>query len=184
MKNESFIDRLASILVRDKAIKEQMGDTLCKEFKGRSKEVVDNFLLTEGLVDEASLLKALSEVYQVPAFDVEGYFFSHFLLHQLPKDLLLRNCIIPLEVLAGENILSVVASDPHDENLLPKIGEHVSYDLNFLVGICPQIRRAINTFYDDPLTITDEYEAVPAEEIEEKKALEIAKRMIDRTGRT
>ncbi len=183
MKNQSFIDDLAVILVRDNVIKDAMGQTLRKDYKGRSKEAVNDFLLSEGLVDEAALLKALSEIYQVPAFDAEGYFFRHWLLRKFPKDFLLRNCIIPLRVLADDNILTVVASDPKDENLLPKLGEHVSYNISFLVGICPQIRTAISTFYDDPVTITDEYEAVPQEEREEKIALDIAKRMIDKTGR-
>jgi hypothetical protein len=141
---------------------------------------VDNFLLDEGFVDKEDLLAALSKYYNTPAFDVDGYFFDHRLLLEFPKGFLLRNMIIPVAVFAGDNILTVVCNDPSDASLLPKIGEHVSYDLDLLVGIAPRITSAVKEFYDDSLTVTDDLEYVPAEEREEKIALEMAKRKIDR----
>lgn len=175
---KQFWSQIADILERDKAISKQTANTLKKDFVGRSKPEICDFLLTAGLVSKKDLLQALSKYYQVPPFDVEGYFFSHLLLRQFPKDFLLRNVIIPVEVLAGDNIVTMVAGDPSDTSLLPKIGEYVSYVVQFFVGIDRDITDAVKSYYEEPLTVTDADQYI-AEEEEEKKALEIEKRKLD-----
>lgn len=168
----TFAQGLADILLKNGMISADTAQVLKKEFKDRSKEAVDNFLLEEGLVEKEDLLKALSKYFNVPAFDVQGYFFDHYLLKEFPEDFLLRNYLIPLYTEAGENMLVMVASDPLDEDLLPKIGEIVSYDLEFMVGIAPDITDAIEQYYENPLTITDNYNDLSTQEAEEKLALE------------
>jgi len=115
-------------------------------------------LLEKGLVDEAGLLKALAQYYQVPGFDVIGYFFNTYLLRMFPEDFLTRNACIPVEV--DENIMAMVVSEPDDLNLLARIGEYVSYDIRFRVGIRRDIVSAVREFYDKPFTrepLTEEY---------------------------
>ena len=63
-----------------------------------------------------------------------------------PKDMLLRNAIIPLEV--DENMMIMVASEPDDPELLFEIGEYVSYDIQFYVGLGRDICDAVKEFYD------------------------------------
>ena len=74
----------------------------------------DNFLLQEGLVAKENLLKALSEYYQVPPFDVIGHFFDHDLVIEFPTRFFMRNEIIPLQEI-NDNMLYVVAANPADE---------------------------------------------------------------------
>src|SRR5579863_1149364 len=114
----------------------------------------DEFLLSEGLLDTENLLQALSEYYQVPSFDTVGYFFERHLLHMFPKEMLLRNEIIPMQV--DENMMIVVAAKPDNPDLLFEIGEYVSYDIRFYVGVARNICDAVEEYYDKADTEVDE----------------------------
>lgn len=152
--DEQFVRTITDILVRQKAISPGEGASLANDFDRSSQVQFDFFLIDEGLVDEAALLAALAEYYQVPSFNAVGYLFSCFLLRKFPKSFLLRNKVVPLTV--DENMLVVVAAHPSDPELLPKLGEHVSYDIRFNVGIARDIIGAIEEFYDiSPTEITD-----------------------------
>ena len=145
-----FVKEISKILAEQGTVSEGEALAMQDAFERVSQEAFDQFLLDEGLVDEDDLLKALSEYYQVPAFSVGAYFFDTRLLRMFPKSFLLRNALIPVE--RDENMLIMVAAHPSDENLLPKIGEHVSYDIRFHVGIYGDICDAVKEFYDKATT--------------------------------
>src|SRR5262249_46683610 len=145
-KQQTFVEKFSSILHKQGTITADQSKAYKKMFYDRSQEAFDDFLLEEGLVSRPDLLKALSEYYQVPSFDVSGHFFSYFRLHEFPKDFLLRNSIIPLE--CDEVTLIVVASAPDDGILLKKIGDHVAYDIAFFVGLAQDIQDAVKEYYD------------------------------------
>jgi Type II secretion system (T2SS), protein E, N-terminal domain len=172
-KHEAFVEALCSILIKNNIVSAAEAVVMKRLFKDRSSDTFDDFLLSEGLVEKHDLLNALSEYYRVPAFDVVGYFFEHALLHAFPKEFLYENAIIPLEV-DDESILLMIAADPHDENLLPAIGNHVSYDVQFMVGIRQDIEDAIDEFYDQSLAVVDEDSDLDAErrQRDEEKELE------------
>lgn len=145
-KRESFAHALCAIFEKRGLISPKESHLLQDSFKKSTKEAFDDFLLEEGLMSKENILKALSELYQVPAVDVTGYFFESFLLRKFPKDVLHRNAFIPMQV--DENIMAVVASEPDDPRLLPIIGRNVSYDIQFRVGIRRDITDAISEYYD------------------------------------
>ncbi len=145
-KKETFEQAIVRILAKQGKISSEEAQALQKAFDGYSKGLFDDFLLEKDLVDEVDLLRALAEYYQVPAFEVIGYFFDTFLLKKFPKGFLLRNAIIPLEV--DENIMLIVASEPDNPDLLASIGEYVSFDIRFRVGIRRDICDAVKEFYD------------------------------------
>jgi hypothetical protein len=149
-KKETFAQKLSDILVKLNALKQDEALALHISFARSAKENFDDFLIEEGLVEKDDILKALAIYYQVPSFDVAGYLFDHNLLIKFPKDFLLRCQIIPLEV--DENIMVMVANEPNNQELLPLIGEHVSYDIQFRVGIATDITDAVKEFYDRSLT--------------------------------
>ena len=153
MKQEGFVEGLTKILQKRKVIDEQEAKSLQNLFKGANKPNFDDFLLDEGLVDKDDLLNALAEYYQVPAFDVVGYFFNHATVRMFPKEFLASNGIIPIE--RDENILIMVASNPSDPELLPRVGNYVSYDIQFRVGIRQDIYNAIEEFFERSLTEVD-----------------------------
>jgi hypothetical protein len=156
-KDVSFVQRLTTSLLANQAITQKEADSLVAMFHDRAKGKVDKFLLDEGMVDRETLLKALGDVYQLPSFDVQGYFFDHELLHTFSKDVLTSKGIIPLQI--DEDVLTVVASNPEDPELLDVIGQTVSYDIQFNVGLHADIIDSIEEYYDDSsMDVQDEYE--------------------------
>lgn len=144
--NEAFEIGLLAILVRLQVITAEDAIAIEKSFHDSDVDQFDDFLLSEDIVDEEHLLVALSEYFQVPSFDAVGYFFERHYVRMFPKEMLTKNAIIPLEV--DENIMIVVASRPNDPELLFEIGQYVSYDIQFYVGIGRDIVDAVREFYD------------------------------------
>jgi type IV pilus assembly protein PilB len=161
---QSFEERLCAILVKNKALEKQEAKTLKQEFKDHSKAQFDDFLLSENLVKKEDLLKALSELYQVPSFDVVGYLFDHELLTEFPQDVLVRYALIPLQ--RDENILVIVASNPDNEELLPELAEYVSDEIQFNVGIKKDIVDMVLESYEESPFHTDEEEVDDEDEDE------------------
>lgn len=169
---QSFQHKICEVLVKNKVITEQESKDLQRDFKGRSKETFDEFLINEGIVTRDEILGALSEYYEVPPFNVVGFMFDHNLLLYFPQDFLLRHGAIPLE--RDENILVVVVSNPHNADLLPELSEYVSEDIRFCVGLKEDIIDAIMEFYEEPPFNFDEDRpgADPDELYEDEKFLE------------
>jgi len=145
-KKEQFVKDFTSILVKRKIVPDKEAESLQNNFEEASQERFDEFLLDEGLVDKEDILKGLQEYYQVPAIDLVGYFFQTFLLRKFPKGVMIRNLFIPLE--ADQNIMLIATADPEAPELLSKIGEFVSYDIQFRVTIAQDIINAVQEFYD------------------------------------
>ena len=133
VKKNTFVTRLADAFVKLQVFSEQEADNLIKEFQGRAKGRIDEFFLDEGIVDRETLLKALQAVYTLPPFDVRGHFFNHQLLLFFPKDFLMSKSIIPLDV--DDEIMTIVMSNPEDEETLETLGRYVEYSVNVFVGI-------------------------------------------------
>jgi type IV pilus assembly protein PilB len=167
-KQASFAKELTHILLKNRVFSDKEAFSLQKLFKESSKEHFDDFLLEEGFVSKENLLQALSQLYRVPAVDVKGYFFQTFLLHKFPNDVLHRYAFIPMDV--DEDIMTVVASEPDDPGLLPLIGDYVSYDIVFRVGLRLDITDAITEYYDNALTEVPQDIDLRVERLEERDA--------------
>ena len=147
-KTEVAVNKLLTSLVKSEALTAQNVEPF-KKMYGTDLDGLVDFLLSDGIVTRRDILHALSETFQVPWFDVTGYFFDHQLVHLFPKGFLLRNGVIPLMI--DEDELIVVARDPADAELLPLFGEYASYDIQFNVGIRRHIEDAVKEFYDESL---------------------------------
>jgi type IV pilus assembly protein PilB len=148
--SKTFVEKLADIFIEQKIATEKEASAMRRGFKESGKEQFDDFLLEEGLITVEDLLKSLSIYYDVPSFDASDAFFQTHLLHMFPKDFLLRNGVIPLEV--EQNMLFVVASDPNKDGLESDLRGFVSYDIEFYVGIDRDICDAVKEFYDKAVT--------------------------------
>ena len=144
--NENFEVGFLQVMVDLKFITADDAAKLLATYHESDVDQFEDFLLTEGVLDQESLLEALSQYYKVPSFDVVGYFFENHLLRMFPKSMLLKNEIIPLQV--DENMMIVVAANPSNPDLLFEIGENVSYDIRFYVGVARDICDAVKEFYD------------------------------------
>ena len=141
---------LSDILVVNGVMTESEGVAMRHEFEQSSQDNVVDFLIDEGIVSVSDMLVALSQYYQVPAFDVVGHFFERHYLTMFPKGFLLRSAIVPLE--QDGNIMVIVASHPNNQDLLAEIGQYVSYDIQFRVGIAQDICDAVKEYYEESLT--------------------------------
>lgn len=155
-QKNNFIGRLAESLVKLKVMSEVEAESFEKEFSGRSRSRVDEFLLDEGIIDRPTLIKALQNVYGMPTYDVRGQFFNHQLLLLFPKDFLMKKCIIPLDV--DDDILTIIVSDPEDDEALEIVGNYVPYSVNVLVGIARDIIDSIEEYYDEDVVTSDIHE--------------------------
>jgi hypothetical protein len=162
MMKPQFATDLVSILVSKNAISEKEAQAMESAFADSASGIFEDFLLEEHLVDEIALLEALSDYYQAPSFDVNGYFFDTFFLRKFPKGFLLRNGIIPLE--SDNESMTFVASNPADPNLPTEIGRFVSYNVYFYVGIRRAICNAVKEYYDVSDTETVEESEIIFEE--------------------
>jgi len=154
MSNKDFVQGLTSILVKRKIFSADEAKTLQKNFAEASQERFDDFLLDEGMIDKEDLLLALGEYYQTPAVDLAGYFFQTFLIRKFPKDVMIRNFFIPLEV--DQNFMIVAAGEPDNPELLSIIGKYLSYDVQFRSAIKQEIVNSVQEFYDKSDTEIDE----------------------------
>lgn len=167
-KGESFVEGITRILMLHNVIKEDEAKAYAKAFKDTQRDDFDEYLIDQGLVTRTQMLNALSTYYNVPAFDVLGFLFDHQTVSMFPKDFLHRNKIIPLE--HDDNIMVMIAANPQDQDLLPKIGKYVSYDIVFNVGLGQDITDAISEFSDtSPAEVRDpnEPEETPEREYDE-----------------
>lgn len=164
MTKDHFVNRIAQALVKLKVMSAAEAESFEKEFSGRSKGRVDEFLLDEGIVDRENLLKALQSVFNIPSNDVRGYFFNHSILLLFPRDLLMNKAFIPLDI--DNDILTIVVSNPEDDETMAMIGDYVPYSVNVLVGIRRDIIDAIEEYYDEDVATADIEEEEPEDEEE------------------
>jgi hypothetical protein len=164
MTNHHFVNRVAQAFVKLKVMSEAEAESFEKEFSGRSKGRVDEFLLDEGIVDRENLLKVLQSVYNIPSNDVRGHFFNHQILMLFPRDFLVNKSVIPLDI--DNDILTIIVSNPEDDETMEMIGNYVPYSVNMLVGIRRDIIDAIEEYYDEDVATAD-IEDEESEEIDE-----------------
>lgn len=146
-KKETFAQELSDILIKQRVVSAEVARQIQDSYGRSSIDEFDDFLLEEGLVAKEDILKALSDYYKVPAFDVTGKFFDRLLLQNFPKEFLIRNVVIPREE-ENEDMLMVVAADPQRPGLEAAMREFANADISFLVGIRQDIIDAINEYYD------------------------------------
>lgn len=164
MTKHHFVNRIAQAFVKLKVMSAVEAESFEKEFSGRSVERIDEFLLDEGIVDRENLLKVLQSVYNIPSNDVRGYFFNHQILMLFPRDFLVNKAFIPLDI--DNDILTIVVSNPEDEETMGMIGDYVPYSVNVLVGIRRDIIDAIEEYYDEDVATSD-IEDEDSEEVDE-----------------
>lgn len=161
--SDNFEVGFLRVLVDLKLITAEDAVKLLASYHESDVDQFESFMLSEGVLDQESLLQALSEYYKVPSFDVVGYFFENHLLRMFPKSMLLRNEIIPLQV--DVNMMIVIAANPNNPDLLFEIGENVSYDIRFHVGIARDICDAVKEYYDTADTEDDTDEDIRKEHL-------------------
>ena len=81
-----------------------------------------------------------------------------------PKDFLENKAVIPLDI--EDDILTVIVSNPEDDETLSIIGNYVPYSVEVMVGIRRDILDAIEEYYDEDVATAD-IEDEDSEEVDE-----------------
>ena len=151
MRNSNkAIEGISLILVQRKLVPMTELQALMRAYKSSDDIAFEDFLLDQGLVSKTDLLQAMSEYYKVPALDVIGEFFDNYLLSLFPQNILLRYAFIPYQREA--DVLTIVAAEPDNPDVLVIIGEHITHDIAFMVGLYRDIIESVNEFYDTSIT--------------------------------
>jgi len=148
-RDQAFIDGFCALLVKSGALKNRDAQELQELFERSTAIYFEDFLLEEDIVSKEDMLQTLSEYYQMPAVDVIGVFFDHHLVRMFPKDVMLRDGFIPFE--RDGDILLVIAARPRHPALSQVIGDYVSYDVAYMVGIYNDITDQVQEFYDQSI---------------------------------
>jgi hypothetical protein len=147
MNRNNFVDSFSVILLKNNLLPFTDMQTLRRAFQERDDISFEDFLLEQGILSKEDLLQALSDYYGVPYLDVIGEFFDHHFLRSFPKDVLLRHLMIPYT--REGDILTVVAAEPNDPHLRVVLGNYVTHDISFMVGLPQDIHETIDEFYDE-----------------------------------
>ena len=166
-----FVPDLVAILVENKVIGAKEGQAMVANFGSQLDVTFDEFVLSTGLVSKEDLLLALSQLYEVPAVDVQGYFFDIGLVKSFPKEFLLEYGVIPLEV--DEDLMTVVAFEPDLPGLDRKLEEYGAYVIEFRVGLLQDILDAIRDAYDEEIVTLDGFTSKDASELIEEDDLDL-----------
>jgi hypothetical protein len=150
MKQMQFVEELSEILARKRLITSEEASSFNKLFRQKEDITFEDYLLEEDFVTKEDLLLSLAEYYSVPALDTVGEFFSHRLLRLFPKDVLLEHFMLPYR--REGDVLTVVVASPDDPHLRELLGQYISHDISFMVGLAQDIRDTIQEFYDQPIT--------------------------------
>jgi len=144
-----YIYDLCAILATNGAIEEEDKKRLQQDFQQYDVSQFEDFLLETGMVQRYELLEALEQYYNIRAIDVLGEVFDPALIQKFPYNVLIEHYCIPY----GQDgyQLMVITANPHNEELEAILGEYVTYDLVFLVGIPRHIRLAVQDYYQDSL---------------------------------
>ena len=163
-KKVSLVERVTAELINEGICSVDESKNIAAAYDESSTEHFDMFLLEEEWVDKGKLLKILSNIYEVPSFDVTGYFFDHELLLLFPRDFLVENLFIPLKT--DEETLYIIMNNPADMEVLETIGNYVSYNVEIQVGVSADILEAIEEYYDLDI-VSDSIEEEETESDEE-----------------
>lgn len=134
-------------LIANGSLHDYHRDEVIKSVESLNLADAELFLLN-GLVSKPDLLRALSDVYQVPYFDARGYQFNHDLLELFYQDFLLKWMVIPIKL--EEDIMTVVAGDPSKDGLLQAFDECTDYTVELRVGIIRDIIDEARAYYELP----------------------------------
>lgn len=168
MKRLDHVDGICAALAQHHIIRPEDVIGLHHAFSQRDDIMFEDFLIEEGIADKNDLLQALETYYKVPALDVVGEFFDHYLIRLVPKDVLLTHLMIPY--MRENDNLWVVVAEPDDPHLPVVLAKYLSHNFNFMVGLPQDIRDAIQEYYDE----SDTYQPYDiANQLMERSAQEV-----------
>lgn len=111
-------------------------------------------LVQMGVVDESSMVHALSRQLAIPTVDLDTHAPVPHALQALRVDIAERYTVFPIAYEAATKTLTVATSDPTNVESLQELAFHSGQKLQVVVATASSIERAIRHHYHGEITST------------------------------
>ncbi|WP_375759426.1 hypothetical protein [Corallococcus exercitus] len=111
-------------------------------------------LVQMGVVDESSMVHALSRQLAIPTVDLDTHVPVPSALQALRVDIAERYTVFPVAYEPGTKTLTVATSDPTNVESLQELAFHSGQKLQVVVATASSIERAIRHHYHGEITST------------------------------
>ncbi|MFP2895540.1 hypothetical protein [Corallococcus sp. 4LFB] len=111
-------------------------------------------LVQMGVVDESSMVHALSRQLAIPTVDLDKHLPVPSALQALRVDIAERYTVFPVAYEPGTKTLTVATSDPTNVESLQELAFHSGQKLQVVVATASSIERAIRHHYHGEVTST------------------------------
>ena len=138
LTDKGIVESAAIEDAREKAA-EQGGD-------GNTDTVALDLLVTENIVTQVQIAKALAEEFNMDFVDLADIRVSNEALELLPYDLANRYKVFPLE--ADDNEVELAVCDPLDMDAIDSISHVIQRSITSRVAPLEEIEKAIHQYYD------------------------------------
>lgn len=141
MKKTNLIGQI--LLKRGLINNRQLEEAL--SIKKREGGLIGYILVKQGFISEESLSVALASQCGLTYIPIERYKVSKNTVKLVPRELLVKYCFIPLEII--DETLTIVMANPLDKETLNTIQKNIPYKLVSAIGVRAQIENAIKENY-------------------------------------
>jgi len=140
----SLKDRLQEILIRDDIIKQKDLDKALAEQKKSGGEL-SKILVKLNLISEDDLARILSEGLGMPPIDISRLKINPEVVKIIPKDVAVKNKIIPISKLGGN--LTLAMADPLNIFVIDNVQALTGLSITPIIGRATQIQDTIEKYY-------------------------------------
>jgi type IV pilus assembly protein PilB len=149
--------RLGDILIEERLLMpEQLSQALYEQRRtGKPLAVI---LIESGLISEEDIVITLSEQLGIPHLRVESYEISPEVLAEVPEGIATRYHLIP--VAKTGNSLTIAMSDPLNIVAIDDVRMLTGYDIETVVSLDSEIKKAIDRYYAGKEVEMDDYEDI------------------------
>jgi len=149
--------RLGDILIDERLLTpEQLSQALYEQRRtGKPLAVI---LIESGLISEEDIVITLSEQLGIPHLRVESYEISPEVLAEVPEGIATRYHLIP--VAKTGNSLTIAMSDPLNIVAIDDVRMLTGYDIETVVSLDSEIKKAIGRYYAGKEVEMDDYEDI------------------------
>ena len=137
---------IGEILIEQGAISQEQLQMALKEQKNSTKKRrLGEVLIQLGMVEERDIVVALSIQFNFPYLSLRNISLKGDLLKLVPANLVRQCHFIPIDKTGS--ILTVIMSDPSDENAISEIEKSTKCKVHAFIGTHSEIEHAIEQYY-------------------------------------
>lgn len=136
---------LGDILLEKGYVKQAQLDDAKRWQKTHPNEKISAILLSRGIITEDEMLSAMAERFNTTYINTELVVRRPEILKNVPEQIVKKHCIMPIDVKAGQIIIST--HDPHDIGAFEDVKMVTRMDVGFVLAPQRIIESAIEKYY-------------------------------------